>query len=309
MRFLREINIKMITPPYLKKGDKIAIVSPARKISLTEVGPAIRMFRAWGLEVVEGEHLYASWSQFAGSDEQRTADMQRMLDDDSIRAIICSRGGYGTVRIIDRLDFTRFVQHPKWIIGYSDVTVLHSHIHRHYGIETLHATMPVNFKEMCDANPSINTLRRALFGQQLIYMLPSNPHNRMGSAKGQLVGGNLSILYSLTNTRSDINTNGKIMFLEDLDEYLYHIDRMMMNLQRSGKLEGLAGLIIGGMTKMHDNEEPFNKTAIEIISEAVADYPYPVCYNFPAGHLDDNRALILGREVTFAVGEEVWIKF
>ena len=299
----------MITPPYLKKGDRIAIVSPARKITAAEVEPAIRMFRAWGLEVVEGEHLYASWSQFAGSDEQRSSDLQQMLDDDSIRAISCSRGGYGTVRIIDRLDFTRFVQNPKWIIGYSDVTVLHSHIHRHFGIETLHAIMPLNFKDKCDGNPSINTLKKALFGKELKYVLPADLHNRMGSAKGQLVGGNLSILYSLTNTRSDISTNGKILFLEDLDEYLYHIDRMMMNLRRSGKLEGLAGLIVGGMTKMQDNEEPFNKTAIEIISEAVEDYPYPVCYNFPAGHLDDNRALILGREVTFEVSDLVHLTF
>jgi len=299
----------MITPPYLKKGDKIAIVSPARKITQAEVEPAIRMFKTWGLEVVEGDHLYASWSQFAGSDEQRTADLQQMLDDDSIRAIICSRGGYGTVRIIDRLDFTRFVQNPKWIVGYSDVTVLHSHIHRHFGIETLHAIMPVNFKDECDGNPSINTLKKALFGKELNYVVPTDPSNRMGSARGQLVGGNLSILYSLTNTSSDISTNGKILFLEDLDEYLYHIDRMMMNLRRSGKLEGLAGLIVGGMAKMHDNEVPYDKTANEIIAEAVEDYPYPICFNFPAGHLDDNRALIMGREVSFVVGDEGLLKF
>lgn len=299
----------MTTPPYLKKGDRIAIVSPARKITPAEVEPAIRMFRAWGLDVVEGEHLYASWSQFAGSDDQRKADFQRMLDDDSIRAIVCSRGGYGTVRIIDQLDFTGFVNNPKWIVGYSDVTVLHSHIHRHFGIETLHAIMPVNFKDKCDGNPSINTLKKVLFGKEIRYSFPVSPHDRKGSGKGQLVGGNLSILYSLTNTNSDISTHGKILFLEDLDEYLYHIDRMMMNLRRSGKLEGLAGLIVGGMTQMHDNEVPYDKTANGIIAEAVEDYLYPVCYDFPAGHLDDNRALILGREVTFTVGEEVWIKF
>lgn len=299
----------MTTPPYLKKGDKIAIVSPARKISPAEVEPAIRMFKTWGLEVVEGEHLYAAWSQFAGSDDQRLADFQQMLDDDSIRAIICSRGGYGTVRIIDQLDFTRFVQNPKWIIGYSDVTVLHSHIHRHFGIETLHAIMPVNFKDKCDGSPSINTLKKALFGKEIAYTFPVDPFYRKGNGKGLLVGGNLSILYSLTNTGSDINTNGKILFLEDLDEYLYHIDRMMMNLRRSGKLEGLAGLIVGGMTKMHDNEVPYDKTANEIIAEAVEDYPYPVCYNFPAGHLDDNRALILGREVKLEVSEQVRLFF
>jgi muramoyltetrapeptide carboxypeptidase len=299
----------MITPPYLKTGDRIALVSPARKISPAEIETAISIFKAWGLEVVPGDHLFASYNQFAGSDDQRQADMQQMLDDDSIRAIICSRGGYGTVRIIDRLDFTRFLRSPKWIVGYSDVTVLHSHIHRHYGVETLHAMMPVNFKDKCDGSPSLNSLKKALFGKELSYRFTTEQNFRKGSCKANLVGGNLSILYSLTNTNSDIDTNGKILFLEDLDEYLYHIDRMMMNLRRSGKLEGLAGLIIGSMTKMHDNDVPYDKTANEIIAEAVEDYPYPVCYNFPAGHLDDNRALILGREVSLEIGEEIKLSF
>jgi muramoyltetrapeptide carboxypeptidase len=299
----------MTTPPYLKKGDRIALISPARKTTREEMEPAIRLFTEWGLEVVEGEHLYASYNQFAGSDEQRQADMQRMLDDDSIRAIVCSRGGYGTVRIIDRLDFSGFAQSPKWIVGYSDVTVLHSHIHRHFNTETLHAIMPVNLKDKCESNRSINSLKKALFGKELVYRITSQSNNRKGVSRGQLVGGNLSILYSLTNTISDINTNGKILFIEDLDEYLYHIDRMMMNLRRSGKLEGLAGLVVGAMTKMHDNEVPFEKTAIEIIAEAVEDYPYPVCFNFPAGHLDDNRALILGREARLEVSNEVVLQF
>jgi len=299
----------MITPPYLKKGDKIALVSTARKISPAEVEMAIRVFQSWELEVVPGDHLYSAFHQFAGSDDQRQADFQQMLDDGSIRAIICSRGGYGTVRIIDQLDFTRFVQNPKWIVGFSDVTVLHSHIHRHFGVETLHAIMPVNFKDNCDRNPSLNSLKKALFGKELVYRFPAEHYYRKGSCKGHLVGGNLSILYSLTNTSSDIETNGKILFLEDLDEYLYHIDRMMMNLRRSGKLEGLAGLIVGSMTKMHDNQVPYEKTANEIIAGAVEDYPYPVCYNFPAGHVDDNRALILGREVTLEIGEEVKLAF
>jgi len=299
----------MTTPQYLKKGDRIALVSPARKITREELAPAIKLFTDWGLDVVQGEHLYASYKQFAGSDEERRADMQQMLDDESIRAIVSSRGGYGTVRIIDRLDFSRFVESPKWIVGYSDVTVLHSHIHRHFNIETLHAIMPVNLKDKCEGNRSLNSLKKALFGKEISYTIPSGPNNRKGTCKGQLVGGNLSILYSLTNTNSDIDTNGKILFIEDLDEYLYHIDRMMMNLRRSGKLEGLAGLIVGAMTKMHDNSIPFEKTTEEIIAEAVDDYPYPVCFNFPAGHLDDNRALILGREVKLEVAEEVLLKF
>jgi muramoyltetrapeptide carboxypeptidase len=299
----------MITPPYLKKGDKIAIVAPARKTSPAEVETAFRIFRSWGLEVASGDHLFSSFNQFAGSDEQRQADFQQMLDDSSIRAIICSRGGYGTVRIIDRLDFTSFLQNPKWIVGFSDVTVLHSHIHRHYNVETIHAIMPVNFKDKCDSSPSLSTLKKALFGKEISYNFPVEQYSRKGSCKGQLVGGNLSILYSLTNTNSDISTNGKILFLEDLDEYLYHIDRMLMNLRRSGKLDGLAGLIIGGMTKMHDNEVPFNKTANEIIAEAVEDYPYPVCYNFPAGHVNDNHALILGREVKLEIDNKIKLFF
>lgn len=299
----------MITPPYLRKGDKIAIVSPARKITPAEVNPAIKTFREWGLEVAEGKHLYASHDQFAGSDEQRLADMQMMLDDDSVRAIVCSRGGYGTVRIIDELDLSRFAKHPRWIVGYSDVTVLHSHIHRNYDIETLHAVMPVNFKDICENNPSGTTLKRALFGKDLAYYLPAHGLNRKGTCRGQLVGGNLSILYSLTNTGSDIDTNGKVLFLEDVDEYLYHIDRMMMNLRRSGKLVNLAGLVVGGMTKMRDNDVPYGKDANEIIAEAVADYPFPVCFNFPAGHLDDNRALILGREVTLEVSDASKLAF
>ena len=299
----------MITPRYLSKGDRIAIVSPARKISREEVANAIHIFNEWGLEVVEGEHLYSAYHQFAGSDSERSADLQKMLDDPSVKAVMCSRGGYGTVRIIDRLDFTKFADNPKWIIGYSDITVLHSHIHTHFGIETLHAVMPINFKARCESNPSVTTLKKALLGKPLSYSLPGNSFNRPGSAEGELVGGNLSILYSLTNTGSDIHTTGKILFIEELDEYLYHVDRMMMNLRRSGKLDNLAGLIVGGMTKMRDNEVPYGRTVLEIIAEAVADYGYPVCYGFPAGHEDDNRALILGRRVKLEVGAEVKLSF
>jgi len=299
----------MITPKYLSSGDRIAIVSPARKISREEVANAIKVFTDWGLEVVLGEHLYSTYHQFAGSDQERSDDLQKMLDDPSVKAIICSRGGYGTVRIIDRLDFSNFVENPKWIIGYSDITVLHSHINRHYGVETIHGVMPLNFKEKCEMNRSVTSLKKALFGKPLNYRLPGNEFNRKGSAEGELVGGNLSIIYSLTNTASDINTHGKILFLEDLDEYLYHVDRMMMNLRRSGKLEALSGLIIGGMTRMRDNDTPFGRTAYEIIQDAVEGYNYPVYFGFPAGHQEDNRALILGRKVKFEVEEEMVLAF
>ena len=299
----------MTTPQYLSPGDKVAIVSPARKIPPEKVSDAIKVFKSWGLEVVEGEHLYSSYHQFAGTDEERISDMQQMLDDPSIRAIICSRGGYGTVRIIDSLDFSQFVKNPKWIVGYSDVTVLHSHIHRHYGVETLHAVMPVNIGGTWDTKPCVGSLKEALFGKPLRYQLPVNDLCRKGKAEGQLVGGNLSILYSLSGTASDINTDGKILFLEDLDEYLYHVDRMMMNLKRSGKLENLAGMIVGAMTEMNDNEQPFGKSAWQIVAEAVEEYHYPVFFDFPAGHQKDNRALIMGRKVQLEVGEEMTLKF
>lgn len=298
----------MIRPPYLKKGDKIAMVSPARSITFEEVHPAIRYFQRQGLEVVLGTHVFSMSHQFAGTDNQRRLDMQQMLDDQTIRAIIAARGGYGTVRIIDKLNFAGFCAFPKWIVGYSDITVLHSHIQRNFGIETLHATMPLNMKADV-ADDSVVTMMNAMFGFRISYSYPSEPLSRSGVCEGVLTGGNLSILVGLTGTPSDVDMSGKILFIEDLDEYLYHIDRMMMHLKRSGKLERLAGLIVGGMTRMNDNATPFGKSANEIISEAVKEYNYPVCFGFPAGHLSRNLALILGRKVRLSVGKETELSF
>lgn len=295
----------MRSPSYLKKGDRVAIVAPARKVTSSEIEPAIHLLESWDLNVITGPYLYESFHQFAGTDAIRASDLQRMLNDDSVRAIFTARGGYGTVRIIDQLDFRRFIQHPKWIIGFSDTTVLHSHIHTNHCIETLHAAMPIHFGDPKMQTETFESLRKALFGEKISYTLPLSPLSRRGTARGKLVGGNLSLICSLTGTRSDINTSGKILLLEDLDEYLYHIDRMMMNLKRSGKLSGLAGLIVGGMTGMKDNETPFGKTAEEIVTEAVSEYDYPVCFNFPAGHLTDNRAWILGRDSYLAIENDV----
>ncbi len=298
----------MIQPPFLKKGDKIAIVSPARSISFEEVHPAIRFFQRQGLEVVLGTHVFSKDNQFAGSDDQRRKDLQQMLDDPSIRAVIAARGGYGTVRIIDRLDFTGFCRSPKWIVGYSDITVLHSHIHRHFGIETLHATMP---KNMVSESPddSVETMMNALFGYRIAYSYPKTALSREGIAEGILTGGNLSILCNLSGTPSEVDTAGKILFLEDLDEHLYHIDRMMMNLKRAGKLSNLKGLIVGGMSRMNDNPIPFGQTANEIIAAAVKEFRYPVCFDFPAGHMPQNLALILGRKVRLSVAKETELSF
>jgi muramoyltetrapeptide carboxypeptidase len=291
-------------PPFLKKGDKIGIIAPARSITFEEVYPSIQLFTRWGLEPVLGIHVFNSHNQFAGTDHQRQTDLQQMLDDDSIRAIVAARGGYGTVRIIDGINFARFIKKPKWIAGYSDITVLHSHIHRHFGIQTLHATMPYSIKSLESLDISAESLRKALFGEEIFYQERITFKGVTGLSEGILVGGNLSILCSLAGTPSDLNTDGKILFLEDVDEYLYHIDRMIMNLKRSGKLKNLKGLIVGGMSEMKDNAVPFGKTAFEIILEAVKEYGYPVCFGFPAGHEKENVALYLGRKIKFLVDED-----
>jgi muramoyltetrapeptide carboxypeptidase len=298
----------MIHPSYLKKGDRIAIVSPARSITFDEVHPTIRLFQRQGIEVVLGSYVFAKDNQFAGTDDQRRRDFQQMLDDPNIRAILSSRGGYGSVRIIDRLDFTKFCEHPKWIAGYSDLTVFHAHIHQRFGIETLHCAMPVNIvKDTPDE--SSRTMLTALTGGKLTYTFPKTAGSRDGIGEGLLVGGNLSILYSLAGTVSDLRTEGKILFIEDVDEYLYHIDRMMMNLKRTGKLAKLKGLIVGGMSRMNDNVIPFGKNPREIILDAVKEYAYPVCFDFPAGHLDPNLALILGRKIRMIVDAQTGITF
>jgi muramoyltetrapeptide carboxypeptidase len=288
-------------PPYLKKGDKIAITCPAKKLP-NPMTDAITLLESWGLEVVLGETVNASYHQFAGDDDLRARDMQRFLDDDSIKAIIAARGGYGTVRIIDKLDFTRFAQSPKWVIGFSDITVLHAHIWANYGIETIHGQMPVNIPDA--SVTSLQTLRKALFGETVDYRFDGEPLNRSGHAEGILVGGNLSLLVAITCSASDYNYDGKILFIEDVGEYLYSIDRMMRMLKRAGKLKNLAGLIVGGFTDVKDNDIPFGQTAEQIILEAVSEYDYPVCFNFPAGHIPDNRALILGRNIVLKTDQQ-----
>ena len=297
----------MKRPNYLRKGDKIAIAAPARRVAREELSGAIRLFESWGLEVVLPDHLFDTDNQFAGSDDTRAHLMQGLLDDPDIKAIICARGGYGTVRIIDKLDFDRFRRSPKWIVGYSDVTVLHSHIHQNLGMETLHGTMPINIPaDASEKNyPATETLRKALWGDELCYTCAPHPMDRQGVAEGLLVGGNLSMLYSLCGSKSGIDTRGKILFIEDLDEYLYHIDRMMMNLKRNGMFDHLAGLVVGQLSDMHDNAVPFGKTAEEIVWSHVREYRFPVCFNFPAGHNGkDNHALILGRKIRLVTGAE-----
>lgn len=297
----------MTAPPFLKQGDKVAIVSTARKILRSEIEYAIATLESWGLEVVVGDTIDSVHNQFAGTDIQRISDFQKQLIDPEIKAIICARGGYGTVRIIDNLDFQQFLKNPKWIVGYSDVTVLHSHLTRVYNVQSLHATMPINYSNNTDL--AISTLKCALFGEPYRIECATHILNKTGSATGAIVGGNLSILYSLMGSVSQVDTDGKILFLEDLDEYLYHIDRMMQNLRRANKLANLAGLIVGGMTEMNDNEVPFGMTAEEIISEAIKDYDYPVCFGFPSGHINDNRAIYMNKKANLIVGDTIKLAF
>lgn len=298
---------KINMPEFLQKGDTVGILATARKIDLAALQPGIKLLESWGLHVVIGKTIGKEQNQLAGADWQRATDFQEMLDNPKIKAIWAAKGGYGTVRMVDRIDFTNFKKKPKWIVGFSDVTVLHSHINN-MNIGTLHAIMAASAKT---ASPeAIESFRKALFGEKLEYHIPYHDFNKNGKASGELVGGNLSVLYSIQGSKSAVDMKGKILFIEDLDEYLYHIDRMMMNLKRNGSLDGVKGIIIGGMTSMNDNDIPWGKDALEIIQDIVKDYKIPVAYNFPAGHIKDNRALILGKTVTLEVNEkETVLKF
>lgn len=297
-----------LIPAPLQTGSVIGLCAPARKVTPAEMAPGIALLESWGYRVKTAPNLYGEYHQFSGTDSQRASDLQFLINDPEVDAIIAARGGYGCVRIIDRLDLQLLHSKPKWIIGFSDMTVLHGHLHQHLGLATLHAPMMYSLTEDRTLPGAIESLQKVLMGERIDIHIGTHPNNRKGETEGILVGGNLSLLYALSGTPSDIDTNGKILFLEDLDEYLYHIDRMLMQLKRSGKLSGLKGLIIGGMSDMKDNTVPFGKTAEDIIAEAVAEFNYPVCMGFPAGHIADNRALVLGASYKLDVSERVTLR-
>ncbi len=284
---------------YIPKNNTIWIISTARKITYEEIQPAIAFLKQCNLNVCIGKTIGSIAHQFAGNDELRAQDFQNAINDQNAKAIWCARGGYGTVRIIDKIDFSNYAKNPIPIIGYSDITVIHSHLHT-MGVHTIHATMPVNIKD--NSELSLESLKNVLFDKKLKYTIQSSQKNVLGKAQGQLVGGNLSILYSLLGSLSSINTDNKILFIEDIDEYLYHIDRMLINLKRNGYFKHLAGLIVGSFTKMNDHIIPFGKTIEEIVLDLTSEYNFPILFNFPAGHTNDNRALILGKEVIMNVG-------
>lgn len=292
----------MIRPRYLRKGDTIGITAPAGSLKKEEIEEGVEIIRSWGVTVKYGTYLFRKRHSFAGTDNQRASDMQKMLNDPEISAILCARGGYGTIRIISDLNFDEFLKHPKWIAGYSDITVLHSALSG-LGVESIHGAMP---RTVPPAEPDVvsyDSLRAMLFGEVKEYTIQPNVLNRHGTSKGELTGGNLSVLYSMAGTTLDLDTSGKILFVEDVGEYLYHIDRMMMNMKLRGKLSGLAGLIVGDMTETKTSSSGFTRPAYKIISEAVKDYKYPIMYGFPAGHGGVNMALPMGREVRIDVSE------
>ncbi len=292
----------MITPPYLIPGDTVGIVAPARKVSREEIDVFTKLLESWGLKCKFGRNLFGEKDQYSGTDEERAADFQDMLADPNIRAIIAARGGYGSLRTLRLIDFSKFDKDPKWVAGFSDITIFHSYVSKYLNTESIHCLMPINFvpgnREIED---SAESLRKALFGENLEYHIPSFSLNRDGYAVGELTGGNLSVLYSLNGTGFFPEMTGKILFIEDIDEYLYHLDRMMMNLLLSGSFHKIKALIIGGFTDLKDNTIPFGSKYEEIISGIVKKFNFPVAFSFPAGHQNTNMTLIFGRQMQLKV--------
>lgn len=286
-----------LIPPYLNKGDTVLVIATARARNEEAIQPALTILKSWGLKVETGKHIFKKHHQFAGTDDERCQDLQWALDHKTAKAVLIAGGGYGTLRIIDDVDFRVLKKHPKWFIGYSDTTVLHCRLNT-LKIAAIHATMAFQFSKDEESTESLKDL---LFGKKISYKIPGHSLNREGSVEAEVVGGNLSLIYALSGSEDDLITKDKILFIEDLDEQLYHVDRMLLQLKRSGKLKVLKGLIVGGMSDMKDNAIPFGKNAEEIILDAVKEYNFPLCFNFPAGHIQKNMALYLGKKAKLSV--------
>ncbi len=297
-------------PPYLKKGDLIGITCSSGHIDAKGIEAAIAKLKEWNFEVIVGETVGKQDFMYGGTDAERLQELQAMLNNKKLKAILFGRGGYGFVRIIDKIDWTIFKQHPKWLIGFSDVTVLHNHVHQQYGLPTIHSKMCNSFPDdwsLADEvqKASIESIQKVLVGEKMKYEIVPNQMNKLGKAKGKLVGGNLSILTNMTGSVSELKTDGKILVVEDVSEYLYNIDRMMWNLKRNGKLKNLTALLVGGFTNMKDDEkDPFGKNVQEIVLDLTKEYKYPICFDFPCGHQKNNFALKLGILHSLEVGEQ-----
>ncbi|MBL85178.1 MAG: LD-carboxypeptidase [Winogradskyella sp.] len=297
---------ELIRPPYLKKGDTVAIVAPSGilKNREREVQQAVDLLKSWGLHATVGKHVFSKANHFAGTDAERCEDLQKAMDDPTISAIWCARGGYGTVRILDKLDYTKLKENPKWIIGYSDITALHNQLHNQ-GFESLHALMCVSLtKDISEVQESVDTFKAALFGKPKNYDLEGSKYNREGEAKGQLIGGNLTMLHTMLGSDTSLDTSGKILFIEEIGEYKYHIDRMLQSMKRAGYFENLKGLVVGDMSKLRKNTTLWGTSIEQLILDALEEYDFPIAFNMPAGHEKDNRALVLGREVELKVGKD-----
>lgn len=296
----------LVRPPYLKVGDTIAIVAPAGilKNRAADIQRAQALLSGWGLHSVLGKHLYSTANHFAGTDQERCADMQEAMDDPTISAIWAGRGGYGTVRILDMLDYTKFIKKPKWVIGYSDITALHNQLHNK-GFESMHAIMGVSLADdPIKIEEGIATFKDAIFGNPLAYTLEGSVYNQPGTAVGPLVGGNLTLLHTMLGSETSLDIAGKILFIEEIGEYAYHIDRMLQSLKRAGYFENCKGVIVGDFSKMKVNTTPWGTSVQQLILDVLADYDFPIAFNMPAGHEEDNRAMILGRTIELKVTKD-----
>ena len=295
--------VMKIQPPFLKEGDKVAIISPSYCIDEKLLIEAKEFLERWGLKVHIGKNASKRNGPFAGSDEERLSDLQEMTDDRDVKAVLCSRGGYGLSRIIDKADFSALNTSPKWYSGYSDITVLHMWLNEVCGIMSVHGDMPLNFNNTEKHSNNFNTLKKALFGEQISYEWKGDFYNAR-NVSGEVTGGNLSLIYSLTGTKADLSARGKILIIEEVREYYYHLDRMLISLKLSGKLEDLSALVIGGMTKIKDASVPWGKDVEKTILEIVNEFSYPVLFNFPAGHTADNRAFYIGKEAKIEFNDD-----
>ncbi len=300
-----KMNKIMIQPNFLVAGDSVAIVAPSGILlgKSREINQAVELLKSWGLHPIVGTHVFKQNGHFAGTDTERAEDLQKALDNPNIKAIWCARGGYGTVRILDRLDYNQFKENPKWLIGYSDITALHNQLHNE-GYQTIHALMCTSLTEdLSEIKDNIESLENAIFGKELRYTFPGSLNNRTGIVTAPLIGGNLTMLHTMLGSGTSIDTKGKILFFEEVGEYAYHIDRMLQSLKRAGYFNDLKGIMVGNISKVRQNTTEFGRSVEEIIMDAVAEYDFPVAFNVPVGHEDHNRALILGATIELTVGK------